>query len=61
MRSIDWPGLFGRTRQRTAREPGRIARIVELLSRGGVPLDGMGDKKPGSGHRSEPVRWGNFR
>ena len=66
MRSINWLGFFcamrpGTTPSATAREPGRIARIIELQSRGGIPVDGMMEKKPAPERRPEPVRWGNFR
>jgi hypothetical protein len=61
MKSINWLGFFGAMRPDTRREPGKLARIVELLSRGGIPVDGIEDSKPRPERPREPVRWGNFR
>ena len=61
MKSISWLGFFGTTRRAAAHAPGMLARIVELLARGEIPVDGIGVSKPRPERRPEPVRWGNFR
>jgi hypothetical protein len=40
-----------------------LSRLLELLSRGGMPVDGftVEPKKPPKPRNPEPVRWGNFR
>jgi len=40
-----------------------LARLIEVLSRGEMPIDGftVEQKKPPEPPRREPVRWGNFR
>lgn len=56
MKTLGWFGIF-------AREPGWLARFIELLGRGSIPVDGCNvpELKRAREPRREPVRWGNFR
>ena len=63
MKTLGWFGFIAAPRSAKPRAPGRLARIIELLSRGSIPIDGCNvlDEKPVRERRAEPVRWGNFR
>ena len=63
MKTMSWFGFFAVTRTAKAGEPGRLARFIELLGRGSIPVDGLQvqEEKPPRECRPEPVRWGNFR
>jgi hypothetical protein len=62
MKALNWFGFIAASRSAQPREPGRLARIVELLGRGAIPVDGCDvPKKEPRQRRHEPVRWGNFR
>lgn len=63
MKTLSWFGFFGPTRTVGAKPPGRLARFMELLSRGSIPVDGFAVPKetPAKPRNPEPVRWGNFR
>jgi hypothetical protein len=56
-------GFFALSRPDKTREPGKLARLFELLGRGSIPVDGGNDPalKPAPERRPQPVRWGNFR
>jgi hypothetical protein len=62
MKTLNWFGFFAATPPATPRRPGRLARFIELLGRGSIPVDGCdATEKPKRERRPEPVRWGNFR
>jgi hypothetical protein len=63
MKTLNWFGFIAVARTDKARKPGRLARILEMFSRGSIPVDGCNvlDQKPRAERRPEPVRWGNFR
>lgn len=62
MKALNWFGFIAAPRPGKVREPGRLARIIDMFSRGSIPVDGCTvlDRKPRE-RRPEPVRWGNFR
>lgn len=53
MKTLHWFGFFF----------GRLARILELMGRGSIPVDGcnVADQERARMRRPQPVRWGNFR
>ena len=63
MKTLNWFGFISVVRTDKARKPGRLARILEMFSRGSIPVDGCNDPalKPAPERRPQPVRWGNFR
>ena len=63
MKTLNWFGLFALSRPVKTREPGRLARFIELLGRGSIPVDGCNapEPKPKAERPPQPVRWGNFR
>ena len=63
MKTLSWSGFFAPWRTRSAREPGRLARLLELLGRGSIPVDGCNipEGEAARERRPQPVRWGNFR
>ena len=63
MKVLNWFGFIAAPRRAKPREPGRLARFIELLGRGSIPVDGcnLPEKPPAPRKRHEPVRWGNFR
>ena len=63
MKALNWFGFIAASRSAQPREPGRLARFIELLGRGSIPVDGcnLPEKPPPRQRRHEPVRWGNFR
>jgi len=63
MKTLSWFGFLAVPRPGETREPGRLARLIELLGRGSIPVDGCNvpEVKPARERRPEPVRWGNFR
>ena len=63
MKALNWFGFIAAPRPAKARQPGRLARFIELLGRGSIPVDGCNitEKEPSRERRPEPVRWGNFR
>jgi len=63
MKTLNWFGFISVVRTDKARKLGRLARILEMFSRGSIPVDGCNvlDQEPPRERRPEPVRWGNFR
>jgi hypothetical protein len=63
MKTLKWFGFIAAPRPAKAREPGKLARFIELLGRGSIPVDGgnVPGGPPNQERRHEPVRWGNFR
>jgi hypothetical protein len=63
MKTLNWFGFFALSRPDKTREPGRLARFIELMGRASIPVDGCNaaELKPASERRPQPVRWGNFR
>jgi hypothetical protein len=63
MKTLNWFGFMVAPLAARARKPGRLARFIELLGRGSIPVDGcdVSNEKPAAERRPEPVRWGNFR
>jgi hypothetical protein len=63
MKALNWFGFFAPARPGKKREPGRLARFIEVMGRGSIPVDGcnVAPQKPAGERRAEPVRWGNFR
>ena len=63
MKTLSWLGFFAMPRPGQPREPGRLARFIELLGQGSIPVDGCvtPEVKPTPERRPGPVRWGNFR
>ncbi len=62
MKTLDWFGFFAPRRGAT-HATGKLRRLVELLTRGATPVDGL-DSPPKvrePDRNPEPVRWGNFR
>jgi len=60
-RNLSGTGLaVGPEREHTL---GWLTRILDVLSRGEIPVDGLGieERKPPKPRNPEPVRWGNFR
>ena len=61
MKTLNWFGFFAAPA--TPGKPGRLTRLIELMGRGSIPVDGceIPDVKPKRERLPEPVRWGNFR
>ena len=63
MKALNWFGFMAPPRSTKTREPGRLARFIDLLGRGSIPVDGCNLPEKDSARQKphEPVRWGNFR
>ena len=63
MKTLNWFGFFAASPPALPRKSGRLARFIDLLGRGSIPVDGcdVPKAKPARERRPEPVRWGNFR
>ena len=63
MKVLNWFGFIAAPRSAKPREPGRLARFIDLLGRGSIPVDGCNLPEKDSARQKphEPVRWGNFR
>ena len=59
MKTLDWFGFLAVSRRDATQDRGRLRRLVDLVTRGATPVDGLDcpEKKPDP----QPVRWGNFR
>jgi hypothetical protein len=62
MKTLIWTGFVGAP-HREPRNISRLGRVIRVLLRGAVPLDGyyVPKSKQVRAPRPEPVRWGNFR
>ena len=63
MKTLNWFGFFAASPPDRPRARRRLARFIELLGRGSIPVDGCNipEKEPARESRPAPVRWGNFR
>ena len=63
MKTLTWFRFFAPPRPEQSQGPGRLARMIDVLSRGSIPVDGcdVPDREAAREQRAEPVRWGNFR
>jgi hypothetical protein len=62
MKTLDWFGFFAPRRDAT-QDRGKLRRLVDLMTRGATPVDGLDipAKERELERNPEPVRWGNFR
>ena len=62
MKTLNRTGLMNAPR-REPRNNSRLWRVIRVLVRGAVPVDGCAVPKPQQvrAPRTEPLRWGNFR
>lgn len=63
MKTLHWFGFFAAASRAAPRAPGKLTRLVHVLTRGATPVDGQDcpAKRHESERNPEPVRWGNFR
>ena len=57
------PGSGRAVRPEREHALGWLARIIDRLSRGEIPVDGFSvqERQPPKPRNPQPVRWGNFR
>jgi hypothetical protein len=62
MKTLNWTGFMGAPRGEP-RNNHRLARVIRVLVRGAVPVDGYVVPSPQQmrAPRTEPLRWGKFR